>query len=215
MPYSTLIFDLDGTLSDPAVGVIRCMNFALTSFDYEPLLDHEITRHIGPPLELTLGKLSGSEDAEHIAALADRYRERYGELGYKENELYPGIVSMLQTLHESGQKMGVCTSKLQSNAIKILERFELMEYFQFVSGPTTPQPKSEQLKALLDSGAIAKDALMIGDRSVDLLAAHSNGLPSAGVLWGYGDREELESEQPAHLFESPQKLCQGLKTTND
>lgn len=211
MPYSTLIFDLDGTLSDPAVGVIRCMNFALTSFDYAPLPEHEITRHIGPPLELTLAKLSGSEDEAHIAALAAKYRERYGELGFKENRLYPGIEAMLNSLRANGQRLGVCTSKLPSNAIKILERFELIHYFEFVSGPATPQPKSQQLQELLASGSISGDALMIGDRAIDLQAAHSNKLKSAGVLWGYGDREELEAEKPMHLFASPQELTACLQ----
>jgi len=211
MPYSTLIFDLDGTLSDPAVGVIRCMNFALTSFDYSPLPEHEITQHIGPPLELTLGKLSGSEDPTHIAALAAKYRERYGELGFKENTLYPGIEHMLSSLRANGQRLGVCTSKLPSNAIKILERFKLIHYFEFVSGPATPQPKSQQLQELLATGSISEEALMIGDRAVDLQAAHSNSLKSAGVLWGYGDREELKAEGPAHLFASPEELTERLQ----
>ena len=92
----------------------------------------------------------------------------------------------------------------------MLEQFELMPFFEFVSGPTIPMPKSEQLLALLSAGAIDADALMIGDRSVDLQAAHSNGLSSAGVLWGYGDHDELAQEGPAHLFTTPEDLTVSL-----
>ena len=89
MRYTTLIFDLDGTLSDPALGVVRCMNFALTSFDQPPRADHEIKRHIGPPLEQILALLIDNDDPAYVSALAARYRERYAELGYRENTLYP------------------------------------------------------------------------------------------------------------------------------
>ena len=118
---------------------------------------------------------------------------------------------MLSSLRANGQRLGVCTSKLRSNAVKILERFELIHYFEFVSGPATPQPKSQQLQELRATGTIFEDALMIGDRAVDLQAARSNSLRNAGVLWGYGDREELEAEGPTHLFASPEELTERLQ----
>ena len=96
MPYTTLIFDLDGTLSDPALGVVRCINFALTSFDQPPRADHEITRHIGPPLEQIFALLSDEDDPAHVSALAARYRERYLELGFRENTLYPEAKATLE-----------------------------------------------------------------------------------------------------------------------
>ena len=210
MLYTTLIFDLDGTLSDPALGVVRCINFALTSFDQSPRADHEITRHIGPPLEKILALLSDDDDPAYISALAARYRERYAELGFRENTLYPEAKATLAALKSFGFRLGVCTSKLRPNAIKILELFDLGRFFDFISGPSETETKSEQLKDLLQSGTIDLDALMIGDRAIDLQAAHENRLESAGVLWGYGEREELESEQPAFLFNSFSELLHAL-----
>ena len=210
MRYTTLIFDLDGTLSDPALGVVRCMNFALTSFDQPPRADHEIKRHIGPPLEQILALLSDNDDPAYVSALAARYRERYAELGYRENNLYPEAQATLAALKNFGFRLGVCTSKLRPSALKILELFELVRFFDFISGPLANETKSEQLRDLLQSGTIDSDALMIGDRAIDMQAAHENRLQSAGVLWGYGDREELESEQPAFLFDSFSELFHAL-----
>ena len=210
MLYTTLIFDLDGTLSDPALGVVRCINFALTSFDQPPRADYEITRHIGPPLEQTLALLSDDDDPAYVSALATRYRERYSELGYRENTLYPETKATLAALKNFGFRLGVCTSKLRPNAIKVLELSDLAGFFDFISGPFATETKSEQLKELLQSGTIDSDALMIGDRAIDLQAAHENRLESAGVLWGFGEREELESEQPALLFYYQSELFHAL-----
>jgi phosphoglycolate phosphatase len=206
MPYQTLVFDLDGMLTDPLLGIFRCMNFALTSFDYPPRKEAEIIPFIGPPLEVALSALSGSDDETHVKALMATYRERYGELGFAENTVYGGIIELLDSLRERGQPMGVCTSKFEKYAIKVLEQFKLRDYFQFVSGGDYGIAKSRQLADLLAAGTITRDALMIGDRAVDLTAAHSNGLASAGVLWGYGSLAELSAESPAHLCESPAAL---------
>lgn len=208
--YSTLIFDLDGTLTDPALGVVRCMNYALTSFDYSPLPDHQISKHIGPPLEDTLALLTGSDDKSHVDALAAAYRERYGEIGFKENTVYDGVVDMLQALKSNGTNMMVCTSKLEINAIRVLNEFNLLDYFDHINGSAEPGPKSMQLAKLLDEGKIDTEALMIGDRHVDLRAATANGLAGAGVLWGYGSEEELQAEAPALLFSNPRELAEKL-----
>ena len=208
--FSTLIFDLDGTLTDPALGVVRCMNYALTKHNYSPLPDAEITQHIGPPLEQTLQILSGSSDDSHIAELTDSYRERYGELGYKENTVYPGIVEMLDSLRDQNIRLGVCTSKLEINAFRVLDEFQLAHYFDFINGSAEPGPKGKQLADLLQKNHIDRNAIMIGDRHVDLRAAKENKLASAGVLWGYGSKEELVSESPAFLFDTPQDLAEGL-----
>lgn len=208
--YSTLIFDLDGTLTDPALGFVRCINYALTRFDYSPLAEKEITRHIGPPLEQTIQLLTGSDLESHVDEVTAAYRERYAELGYLENSVYPGIIDMLAALAEAGTRLGVCTSKHHLYAPKILQAFDLIDYFEFVSGAEGKVTKSQQLQKLLTEGTIDSSAVMIGDRAVDLTAAHANELKSAGVLWGYGDREELAAEQPEHLFSSPAELASKL-----
>jgi phosphoglycolate phosphatase len=207
MQFDTLVFDLDGTLSDPKLGVVRCMNFALTSFDYSPLPDQEIAQYIGPPLEEIIQRLTGSNDENHIDTVVAKYRERYFELGFTENKLYPEIPEMLSSLAERNIRMGVCTSKHLHVAEKIVESFGLSQYFDFISGPTSKMIKAKQLEGLLAANTISKNAIMIGDRAVDLIAANANGLAKAGVLWGYGDEEELRPEKPNFLFRNPAELA--------
>ena len=184
------------------------MNYALSSFDYSPLPDKQITQYIGPPLEQTIAKLTGSIDHEHIDALAAAYRERYGEIGFTENVVYEGVTEMLQQLQHAGYRLGVCTSKLQINAHRVIDSFKLDRYFEFINGSSGRSSKAEQLGELLKMRTINKQAIMIGDRAIDLVAAHSNGLRSSGVLWGYGSREELASEQPLRLFLTPGELTE-------
>jgi len=206
MPYDTLVFDLDGTLTDPVVGIVRCMNFALTSLNFAPRSEKEITPYIGPPLQIALRELSGSDDPACIEKLIDAYRERYGEFGYVENTIYAGIYDMLDALQAREIPMGVCTSKYQKYAIKILQEFKLFDYFDFVKGSDYHIAKSEQLAELLATGTINRNAVMIGDRAVDLTAAKSNDLRGIAVLWGYGDREELAPENPEFIAASPAEL---------
>lgn len=210
MAYQTLIFDLDGTLSDPFLGTFRCMNYALASCGLPGRTEQDIRNRIGPPLEETMALFSESDDESLIRELVDKYRERYGEFGYRENTLYPGTVAMLETLKSNNCRLAVCTSKLRSNAMKILDQFKLTPFFDFVSGPDYGQKKHQQLADLLTDGSIATASLMIGDRAVDLTAAHGNNLDAAGVLWGYGSLDELQGEQPAFIFESPEQLTQTL-----
>lgn len=207
MSYHSLIFDLDGTLTDPITGIVRCMNYALSSHDHQPKSEQEIRPYIGPPLEVALGELSGSTDETYIKKLVATYRERYGELGYRENVVYEGVHELLDTLQGQGFRMGVCTSKFEKYAIKVLEEFKLDKYFTFVSGSGAyGTAKSDQLRDLLESTTVLDSSLMIGDRYIDLTSAHKTGLRSAGVLWGYGSLEELSAEEPAFIAESPAHL---------
>lgn len=207
MSYHTLIFDLDGTLTDPLTGILRCMNYALSSHNHQVISESELKPYIGPPLEIGLGELSGSEDEAHIGELVATYRERYGELGYAENVVYAGIADLLNSLQEKGFRMGVCTSKFEKYAIKVLENFELDRYFTFVSGSSRPgMSKADQLRDLLDEGTVTADSLMIGDRDVDLIAARETGLHCAGVLWGYGSLQELTAEHPSFIAHTPNQL---------
>jgi len=207
MSYHSLIFDLDGTLTNPLTGIVRCMNYALSSHDHQVKSEQEIRPYIGPPLEVALSDLSGSTDEAHIKELVTTYRERYGELGYSENAVYDGIYELLDTLQGQGFRMGVCTSKFEKYAIKVLEEFKLSKYFTFVSGSGAyGTTKSDQLRDLLDAKVALDSSLMIGDRYIDLTSAHSVGLRCAGVLWGYGSLEELTAEEPTFIAESPTQL---------
>lgn len=207
MSYHSLIFDLDGTLTDPLTGILRCMNYALSSHDHQPVSENEIKRYIGPPLELALGELSGNSNEDYVAELVATYRERYGEIGYAENIVYDGIFEFLDALKANGYRMGVCTSKFEKYALKVLEKFELDKYFDFVSGSSMPgMTKADQLSSLLEAGIVSENSLMIGDRDIDLISANKTGLHGAGVLWGYGSLAELEAERPQFIAESPAQL---------
>ena len=211
MSYHSLIFDLDGTLTNPIIGIVRCMNYALSNHDHQVKSEQEIRPYIGPSLEIALSDLSGSTDEAHIKELIASYRERYGELGYSENVVYDGIIELLDTLQGQGFRMGVCSSKFEKYAIKVLEEFKLDKYFTFVSGSDAyGTVKSDQLRDLIKSKIVLDSSLMIGDRYIDLTSAHKVGLRSAGVLWGYGSKEELAAEEPAFIAESPADLSASI-----
>jgi phosphoglycolate phosphatase len=195
------VFDLDGTLSDPLVGIGRSINYALAHFGYDELPLADLAVHVGPPLDQAFSTITGVSSASALDGFVAKYRERYGEIGYSENVFIPDIPAVLRRLSQSGMKLGLCTSKRVDFAEKILELFGLASYFDFVSGGEIGRHKWQQLHALLEYGADhSSQAVMVGDRSVDITAAHRNGLDAAGVLWGHGSREELEAEQPRYLF---------------
>ena len=209
MPHDILIFDLDGTISDPKDGIVRSVNYALESFDFKPRSDVEISQFIGPPLNEMFESLTQITDPATTSSLISKYRERYADIGYSENTLYEGIRDSLMTLYDEGaNRLAICTSKRRDFAIKILEMFELFELFEFINGGDVGIEKWQQLGGLLESGSISSKSLMIGDRYLDLTAAHSNNLNSAGVLWGYGSEEEIQKEKPMYIFNSTQQLVE-------
>lgn len=207
MMYDTLVFDLDGTISDPKTGIVRSINHALEHHGFEPKSGSQITPHIGPPLDQTFIFLVNSRDQALISSLIRKFRERYGAVGFSENVLYDGVRESLCALRETRScRLGVCTSKRADFAEKILNMFDMRDLFAFVSGGEVGIEKWQQLETLLSEKTITKNSIMIGDRFVDLTAAHRNRLDSAGVLWGYGSKEELEKENPVYLLERPAQL---------
>jgi phosphoglycolate phosphatase len=150
--HSTLIFDLDGTLSDPLEGIARSYSHALAVHGFEKRSDAELARLVGPPLDQ--GFLAMGVPRDRIVAVIATYRERYGELGYAENRLYDGIHDVLSKLASAGNRMGVCTSKRGDFATRILTMFDLRELFSFVSGGDIDIAKAQQLESLLDTGVI-------------------------------------------------------------
>ncbi|CAN7762387.1 HAD hydrolase-like protein [Caballeronia sp. LjRoot34] len=202
---TTLIFDLDGTLSDPILGISRSINHALTAAGYPARAQSELMQYIGPPLDETFKVLTEASDAE-ILNLVSVYRSRYSEVGFSENTIYPGIPSTLRELSERDARLGVCTSKRADFAEKILRLFEIREYFGFVSGDDVGVTERQQIAGLLVEGTVNSRALMIGDRAVDMLAAHENGITVVGVLWGYGSRAELAQQSPLRLLEAVDEL---------
>jgi len=201
------IFDLDGTISDPAVGIGRSINFALQHFGYPAIRENDVSQFVGPPLDLTFTSIVGSSSSEHIGALVAKFRERYADLGYAENVIYPGIPEALMALDAVDIPLGLCTSKPAHFADSILRLFGIRQYFRFINGGDIGVRKSDQLAALLFEGVIAKSSTMIGDRAVDILAAKANNLKSVAVLWGHGSLAELKGASPDALLEFPHELA--------
>ncbi len=209
-PTAALIFDLDGTLSDPAVGIGRSLNYALDACGYRTLSAREVSRYVGPPLDWAFREIVPDASPDTVLALVAKYRERYRDVGYAENTLYPGIADALARLSSDGVHMGVCTSKRRDFAEQILERFALRQHFTFVNGGDVGVGKGDQLRALLAQGTVRPTSTMIGDRALDIEAARANGLGAVGVLWGHGSKAELLRAGPDCLLESPLELA-GLQ----
>lgn len=203
MPPSLILFDLDGTLSDPQVGITRSINHALRSHGHSERSVDELLPCIGPPLDESFRRLTGRHDDAHILALVHSYRERYGGVGYAENEIYPEVAETIAALTGRGARLGLCTSKRADFAEMILKLFGLREHFGLISGGEIGLQKWQQMAALHAAGRLPPDTLMIGDRALDLVAAHRNGLRSGAVMWGHGSREELMAEAPHLVFERP------------
>lgn len=208
--HSLILFDLDGTLTDPLEGIGRSLNHALTHFGYAPVTVEAMGTYIGPPLEHSFRTITGTDSAEHVQALIAKYRERYGTLGYAENIVYAGIPEALSALHARGTRLALCTSKRADFAERILELFGLRHFFSFICGGESGFEKWQLLGRLCQSGEVPADAVMVGDRKFDIQAGQRNGLAVAGVLWGYGSQEELSAGQPDYLFRTPAELVNGL-----
>lgn len=205
-----IFFDLDGTLTDPRAGIVRSIRYALNSLGLDCPDGDDLTWCIGPPLLESLGSIVGTELAP--SALA-HYRERFSDVGWKENQLYPGIVEVLQQLTESGRLLYVATSKPLVFADRIISHFHLDEYFSRVFGSEldgTRSDKSELLRYALSETNLTDSAVMVGDRKHDVIGAKTNGIGSIGVTYGYGSREELTKAGADVLVENPETLLPAL-----
>jgi phosphoglycolate phosphatase len=206
MNNTFLLFDLDGTISDPLDGIARSFNYALSYYGYEEIPVSDLAQYVGPPLDESIKTITGINDNIEMNAFISKYRERYSAVGFSENRLYPGIRESIEDLSNQNIPMAICTSKRQDFAERILKLFGISHHFRFVSGGDIGMQKWQQIGSLIDSGSIDYNCIMIGDRAVDLSAAHKNGIKSAGVLWGYGSRTELEMQSPICLLSQPSDL---------
>ncbi len=206
MQSRTLIFDLDGTIQDPSVGIANSINFALRHFEHEAVGMERITPCIGPPLEEVFLSLVGELPGDKIMQLIKKYRERYSETGYAECRLYDDIRDTIHELSRSGHDLKVCTSKRLDFAVRILELHGLTSSFSDVSGGDVGVRKADQLGRIIEGGLDPRHAVMIGDRAVDIHAARANAMASVGVLWGFGSLPEIESARPDYVVSEPREL---------
>ncbi len=197
--YAVVLFDLDGTLTDSAPGIVNSLNFAFDDLGIARPDDATMRSHLGPPLLDTFRNYYGL-DEEVAARGVAKYRERYLVTGLFENEVFDGIPELLHDLKAGGATLAVATSKPTESATRILEHFGLADQFAFIGGAEFDGPRIHKadvvahtveelgLLGLLSPG---DSVVMIGDRSHDILGAAANGIPGIGVLWGYGDADEL------------------------
>lgn len=209
-----LLFDLDGTLTDPRPGIVRCMRYALDKLGAPCPSDDMLASYIGPSLRGTFSTLLETSDMELVERALALYREQYGEAGLFENLVYEGIVPLLDHVRITASASFVATLKPKTYADRIVRRLGLAPYFTGVYGPgldERAETKIELLGHLLASERIAPEhAVMIGDRSVDVVAARAHRVRSVGALWGYGSESELTEAGADVLCASPSDLAACL-----
>lgn len=190
-----ILFDLDGTLTDPVVGITKSVQYALGAFGIEVADPLSLRHFIGPPLlEAFEEHYKFSREQAEKAVL--KYRERFSTVGIFENEVYEGIPGLLSDLHAQGKKLLLATSKPEIYAKQILEHFGLASYFTFIGGSELNGDrthKDDVIRYVLRAAKVVStnDAVMVGDRKYDVLGAHKEGLVCIGVLYGHGGQEEL------------------------
>lgn len=209
-PYQAILFDLDGTLTDPAQGITNSVAYSLEKFGISVKDRRELYRFIGPPLIDSYRDFYGMTADQSRQALA-YYREYYATKGIYENRVYEGIPKLLHDLQRHGYRLLVATSKPETYARRILDEFELTSYFEVIAGSDMGEKRADKARvieyALQQASLNAEEkAIMVGDRSFDVIGAKKHGLPCVGVLFGYGDRPELETAGAAHIAQTVDDL---------
>jgi phosphoglycolate phosphatase len=205
----TVFFDLDGTLTDPKIGITTSIQYALAKFGVRVPTQDELLWCIGPPLHANFKALLDCSDSDADRAVAF-YRERFGDIGLFENELYAGIEETLTAVAAPGRRLFVATSKPHVYADRIIDHFGLRPHFDRVFGSEldgTRVHKTDLLRYALDETATdPARAIMIGDRQHDIIGAANNGIATIGVLYGYGSRAELVDAGAGHLCKTPGEI---------
>ena len=207
--YTHILFDLDGTLTDPGLGITNSVMYALEKFGIRTEDRSTLYRYIGPPLFDSFREFHGFSDADARTAIT-YYREYFSETGLFENELIPGVPALLRRLKNAGKTLLVATSKPEDFSVRILEYFDLLQYFDFVAGACMDETRTQKWEviewALEHCDCEKEKVLMIGDRHHDAEGAARCGLPCLGVLFGYGSREELLRAGVIGLAAAPEEI---------
>jgi len=212
MTKKTILFDLDGTLTDSGEGIINCVIYALERFGL-PIPPREALRYfVGPPLHESFVKQGVPADrAEEAVAV---YRERYIPIGKYENTPYPGIRELLESLKAEGHTLYVTTSKPEQMSIDILEHFDLAKYFDKICGATmdTSRTNKEAVIAyLLEQNGHPDSIIMVGDTKFDVIGAKKHGIPTVGVSWGYGTVQEMQEAGAVAIADTMAELLELLQ----
>ena len=213
MKKNFLFFDLDGTLTDSAPGIINSARYALSHFGIKPN-DDVMLKFIGPPLLESFQNLCGLDEENSREAIR-LYREYFAVKGMFENSVYDGVYEMLEALRDEGKILAVATSKPEVYARKILDHFHLSEYFAHISGAALDHVRMTKADVLRNAvrGTEISDlcqGLMIGDRRHDVEGGNEVGMETLGVLYGYGSREELISAGAVDTAKTPSEVVSKI-----
>ena len=208
--YSTILFDLDGTLSDSSQGIINSIIYALEKYDVKDYDMPLLRKFLGPPLHESFEKFMGFDKEKSLQAVK-LYREYFSSKGLFENEIYGGVSDLLQNLKENGKALIVATSKPQLFTDRIMEHFNLAKYFDFIAGSnmdTTRSKKAEVIEYALSECNIKDKSkvVMIGDRAEDVIGAQTVGVDSIGVEYGYGTFDELKNAGATYIVKTVDEL---------
>ena len=208
--YSTILFDLDGTLTDPQVGITKSVQYALGRMGIEAPSQEKLIHFIGPPLAMSFREFYGMDQAQAAQAV-QYYREYFSQTGIFENAVYVGIPELLGKLRSAGKTLAVATSKPHVFAHQILQHFSLADFFAFVSGSNLDGSRVEKAEVIEYAMATLnvscpEDVLMIGDRKHDIIGAKLNRIDSLAVSYGYGSRVELSSNEPTYLVDTVEEI---------
>lgn len=201
--YQYILFDLDGTLTDPGEGITNSVDYALKKYNIIIEDKKELYKFIGPPLQESFQKYYGFSKEQSLQAV-EYYREYFRDKGIFENKVYKGTIEMLSVLKNKGKHIILATSKPEEFAKQILVHFDLMRYFEFIAGATmdgTRSKKDDVIRYAVSSYPIndLSESIMIGDREHDILGANKVGMDSIGVLFGYGDYDELKKAGATYI----------------
>lgn len=216
--YQYILFDLDGTLTDPKEGITKCVRYALHSFGIEAELD-DLVDFIGPPLAESFRKYYQMSEEDALRAVA-KYRERFSGTGIYENGVYSGIAELLAGLQKSGRKVALATSKPEVYARQILDHYALSSYFDVIVGSEMNGKRTDKAEvieeALRQLGIAGEEdksrTLMVGDRLHDMVGASKNGIRGLGVYYGYAHEGELETAGASAVVKTVQELQDYLTT---
>lgn len=216
-----VLLDLDGTLSDSFPGIARSLQHALVTCGYEPPSDERVRTAIGPPLETSIPTFG--VPAADVERVVGAYHDRYEDVGLFENEVYPGIVEMLDELAEAGFTVSLATAKPQATALRIIDHFGFTHRFTVRAGASDTVGSGRRTKAQIITYALAELGLgtrratdhvvMVGDRDHDVEGARHNGIDCIGVTWGFGSVDELSAAGACALVDSPGEVAAAVTAT--
>lgn len=209
MSYQNILFDLDGTLTDPKQGITKSVQYALAKFDIVVENLDALEPFIGPPLEVSFKAFYHMSEADAKKAVS-YYREYFSATGIYENMIYPDIEKLLKTLKDKGRRLIVATSKPTVFAEQILKYFKIEDYFDGVYGSNLDGSMVEksEIIAYIVENIVSRDetVVMIGDRKYDIIGAQKNGVDSIAVGYGYGSKDELQICDPTYYASNVEEL---------